>query len=1189
MPQCIRKLIFEAPSPEALLTALEAVHPGVTFSLRSQWDLADDIPAAAVPVWWWSGSADSFLNGAGTLHRTFVYPLLPTVRSFVIGFPFSRDVLRPLPLTLDSLDRLDAEDVGRLLCEDSLDTTWDLIGAASSRVAQTPIEDLLGRALEEAGLPVQRQVLFAGYRPDFLIEHRGRRLVVEADGSGFHDAAADRARDAVLCAHGVERVFRFTGSQIFRDAPACASGVRAHFDRAGHVREYAADSSLDESQARAAGHHAGAARVLAPAGAGKTKTMVAHVLELLRRGVPPGSILVLAFNKKAAEQLRQRLGHMGVPTSRDLVPYSDGVFCSTFHAFGYRYLKQVRGDAQRTEGDARVWRKLMEGALGDCGISVAGLQAVRGSDPLGQFLKAVDRAKADLQQPEEIVVEIESFGEKGNRTIGFGSVWSSFQRRQLDAGVISFDDHLYVTVRDLLQSPERRQALQDRFEHVLVDEFQDLNQAQLALVDILSRPQGNLFVVGDDDQLIYGWRFAKPSNILDFHQRVPPPPYSETYTLTTNYRCSRAVVETSRRLIDRNQRRERKDFSARVGAPEGVVRFVLSPSWNTRAGEIAEFLRTERTRLGCKWQQLAVLCRFKSQQAPMAMALDAASIPRSRLLRYRLYTQQAAILLRDYIDLVLRPAEVSGEQLGRILNRPNRYIKNAEVARICTAAHPWDALCGRETNGDLAPGAGAALVRTVEALHSRVEGLTAGALLENIVKECELERYWTDESRGASRMDEDEAGPFQVLRILSMLAEDRPQLHAFIGEWDAAREREVAQNDVQEDTLEREEPETDDHVVIGTIHSAKGREYQAVVLVDFDPDVSRMSDADLEEERRVLYVGVTRAQQSLLLTIDARKPVNPLVAELIAPRRSPDEEVRIAAEIARCQSEVLDYTALVERHREELRALEDGREAESLAATVQRLDGEIETQKQHLLAVGSDWNAVAGPTSIPLEQATIAGLRAELDSSQADHRRIQQAREQLAGELAQIRAKGGWWPQSENDRGRWEAEIDGLQRRIFELDIELDRLRTEGASGGLRALWARVTGAEAERNRKEQLLASERAKRAARREALLQGRNLAEELVDREAELGSRGARIQLLEQQLGLRARFEQAIAEQSRLKNEAQAVRDRLNVLRARPELLTGELRSRIDELETKIASANSRRASAESRLIELTILAA
>src|SRR5690606_1066714 len=133
----------------------------------------------------------------------------------------------------------------------------------------------------------------------------------------------------------------------------------------------------------------------------------------------------------------------------------------------------------------------------------------------------------------------------------------------------SFNDQIYFAVQDLLAVPEHRHQIQRRFEHVLVDEFQDLNGTQLALVDIISRPHRNLFVVGDDDQLIYGWRFAKPANILDFHKRMPPKPLSATYTLSTNYRCSREVVAASRRLIDHNRTREPKNIVAGPAAPAG--------------------------------------------------------------------------------------------------------------------------------------------------------------------------------------------------------------------------------------------------------------------------------------------------------------------------------------------------------------------------------------------------------------------------------------------------------------------------------------------------------------------------------------------------------------------------------------------------------------------------------------------
>ena len=177
---------------------------------------------------------------------------------------------------------------------------------------------------------------------------------------------------------------------------------------------------------------------------------------------------------------------------------------------------------------------------------------------------------------------------------------------------------------------------------MLVDEFQDLNGAQLALVDVLSRPHRRLFVVGDDDQLIYGWRQADPRGILEFHRRMPPRPWSATYTLCTNYRCSRAVVETGARLVANNVVREAKDIRPRAGAQDGAVRFFGAPSWPERAAAMCAFLRAEKARLACGWRDLAVLCRYRSQQLLVALALDAGDIPRTPALGCTLFTHPAA-------------------------------------------------------------------------------------------------------------------------------------------------------------------------------------------------------------------------------------------------------------------------------------------------------------------------------------------------------------------------------------------------------------------------------------------------------------------------------------------------------------------------------------------------------------------
>jgi superfamily I DNA/RNA helicase len=497
-------------------------------------------------------------------------------------------------------------------------------------------------------------------------------------------------------------------------------------------------ATLDAAQRAAVEHRGGPARVLAPAGAGKTKTLISRVAELVSRGVDPGAILLLAFNRKAAEQFEERLEALGIATTRriaDEEPTGSGrpgaVHCATFNAFGYRYQKEVMGRRPDLDTDGSGARALMRRALDEAGLDDTVLRPARGCEPVSRFLAALARVRSTLEPSGVVSVSIASHGEEPEIAVPFADVHAHYTRLQARDGRQSFDDQIYLAVVDLLAAPGHRAAMQQRYRHVLVDEFQDLNGAQLALVDILSRPRRDLFVVGDDDQLIYGWRHADIAGILDFHQRMPPPPWSATYRLKTNYRCSRSVVRTSSRLVRNNMRREAKDVSARAGAAEGSVRFFGAPLGTERAAAAGAFLRSERSRLGCAWHELAVLCRYRAQQPVVAEALAAAGVP------------CVAVLL--------------------------------------------------------------------------------------------------DEQRSAWAVD---------------------------GATDAGAEPAWAAADA---------------VAICTIHAAKGREYHSVVIADYDCDLTKLGPGQLEEERRVMYVAITRARDAALLTVDTSLPyVHPFLRELVA-------------------------------------------------------------------------------------------------------------------------------------------------------------------------------------------------------------------------------------------------------------------------------------------------------------------
>jgi superfamily I DNA/RNA helicase len=519
----------------------------------------------------------------------------------------------------------------------------------------------------------------------------------------------------------------------------------------GSVSDAPGHTTLDAPQRAAVEHRVGPARVLAPAGAGKTKTLISRVAELASRGVDPGAILLLAFNRKAAEQFEERLEALGIATTRRITNEEPAdrasatthtgsasgsgrpgaVHCATFNAFGYRYQKEIMGRSPDLDTGGAGARALMRRALNEAGMGDAVPRPARGCEPVSRFLAALTRVRSTLEPPGAVSVSIASCGEEPEISAPFAGVHSRYTRLQARDGRQSFDDQIYLAVADLLAVPGHRAAMQQRFRYVLVDEFQDLNGAQLALIDILSRPRRNLFVVGDDDQLIYGWRHADIAGILDFHERLPPPPWSATYTLGTNYRCSRSVVRASSRLVRNNVRREAKDVSARAGAAEGAVRFFGASLGAERAAAACTFLRGERSRLGCAWRDLAVLCRYRAQQPEVADALTAAGVP----------------------------------------------------------------------------------CRTVP--------------LDDETAACSPDGATTDIEEGTSEMA--------------------------------------------------------DAVAICTIHAAKGREYHSVVIPDYDCDLTRLGPGQLEEERRVMYVAITRARDTALLTVDTSLPyVHPFLRELVA-------------------------------------------------------------------------------------------------------------------------------------------------------------------------------------------------------------------------------------------------------------------------------------------------------------------
>jgi DNA helicase-2/ATP-dependent DNA helicase PcrA len=944
-----RLVVFGSPDIETLNRAIETSFPTEEFEIRGSWSLH---PAPVrLPLWQWSGDEEEFSRFASGLLREFVYPLVASGANFCIGFPFVREYFAPQELDLESRDRLDIEDIGTLLTQDALSTTLPLLGQLTARVTQTPIEERLFEALTSAGLQPKPQIRWGRFLLDFLVERDGLRVAVEADGQAFHDEVSDRERDGALKSLGIDGVLHFSGSRIHREAGTCAAEV-ARYLQNGNQNAHAPRRDrieLDPSQRSAVAHGAGPARVLAPAGSGKTTTLVERVVGLMDGGVEPAAILVLAFNKKATEQLVERIGAAGIPVSAKHIadPEDPGVVIANFNAFGNRYQRELLGLDLRLEQSDRRWREMMKGALQEMGVEIRVTK--KGSNPVGAFLRMLDRVKADLVSPAGTEVVIDYFDSRGESIVQFEPVFEAFEKRRLDAQIQSFGDQLPTAIMDLLGSPSRRHLIQSRFEHVLVDEFQDLNESQLALVDVVSRPWRNLYAVGDDDQLIYGWRYADPENILKFHERMPAEPYSATYTLEINYRGSRSIVRTSRRVIENNKNRVWKDIRPRADAPGGSVRFFREQEWRRRATEMCEFLRHRKEARGRQWRDLAVLCRYKAQQPLVALALDQAGIPRSSLLAYRLFSHPSMRLLRTYLSLVRAPGQVEGAELAYLLNRPNRFISNELVLGIEQSDDPWGRakeICSRPK----APKGLVQLVAQVTTLREsyKLRRPTARGFLEDVLEEFELVRYWSDHSTREALVERDAGDPVQLVDAIRMLATDVPDTEHFLATWDERTDREGARWDMSTDTLGREEAPRTDQVVIGTMHSSKGREYDAVVLFDYHSNLADFSPEETEEERRLFYVGLTRARESVLLTIDgAREGLHRFFKEAIEPSGEAERE-RLTDDLRRLREEDKALTIETARVQRELETILSGEALKQAKAAAVRETRQIETHQPHL-------------------------------------------------------------------------------------------------------------------------------------------------------------------------------------------------------------------------------------------------
>jgi len=735
------------------------------------------------------------------------------------------------------------EQLDSIVCNDNyLFTSPDLLNQEIDSHLFTPIEQIMSDALIDNNITFKPQVRIGRFLVDFVAEIRNTKIIIECDGRDFHNPFHDAERDKELKLQGYH-ILHFTGSEIYNNIESCIEKIQ-NAALGNTDQNYVIDENLDTSQKKALNHLTGPIRVLAPAGSGKTKTLINRIVNLINNGIDPNKILALAFNKKAAEEMKRRLKIKGVPISNRL--NEDGVKVRTFHSFGYEI---IRDHLHWQFPGAHLERSRTRQLLKDSIDRYYQMPHILGKDPLDVFLDALRKTKMELPHIDEVTVE-----DNGN-VVPFGNIFNRYLELQTQHNFFNFDDMIYLALRAIIDDNVLRKNLQNQFEYILVDEFQDLNKAQILLMQILALPQNNLFIVGDDDQMIYGWRGAEITHILNFNKRYAE---SEDCTLSTNYRSNKRIVNHSKWLIDHNSERVEKDIHPLQNKPTGLFEIKLSQSLWHQTVEIKDWILTNKQDHNADWKDFAVLFRYNTFQFIIAMILDSAQIPHTPVDGRRLFNTNVGKDIYRYMRLILFPNECTIDDFSKILKRPNRSLSNQLINQITS----WQSFINSPNIAGLQQWQINKLRNVVQKIqiirqqiHEQIK--TSQQLVSIISNEFGLNEFYQDQSR--QNIDLDDAGDDVLLEVIIAVAKNKPNIEDFFTHVSNS----VSDQDRQDD---REDESREDVVILSTIHKTKGNEYSNVAYFNLDANEKITEQSDLEEERRVTYVGVTRAIKNILIT-----------------------------------------------------------------------------------------------------------------------------------------------------------------------------------------------------------------------------------------------------------------------------------------------------------------------------------
>ncbi len=614
---------------------------------------------------------------------------------------------------------------------------------------------------------------------------------------------------------------------------------------------------LNPPQREAAGHGAGPLLILAGAGSGKTRVITFRIAHLLDQGVPPEAICAVTFTNKAAEEMRERVSHL--VNNRSV---ASKLTIGTFHALGLQVLRTER----KALGVPRGF--VIYDGSDQMGLIREAMRSIHDGDrrlDAKAILARISLAKNAFIGPDEF---------KGNPADDYDAmtvhVYPKYQEQLRSCAAFDFDDLIVEPVRLWQKDPDARERWSSKFQYVMVDEFQDTNRAQLRMVQALIQKHNNLVVVGDDDQSIYSWRGADPSNILGFDKLFPT---AKIVKLEQNYRSTKSILAAANTVIANNKDRHGKTLWSQLGDGELITHAVASTA-EAEAQWVAREIVT-LVKGGRRWSDIAILYRSNIQSKLLEEELRTHEVPYVMYGGQQFYERKEVKDILAYLRIAVSPRDELA--LRRVINYPTRGVGAQSIDKLVATAHGsgatmWDALETTEVTGPARTG--------IEKFKTAVERLRHGienghnlvdstkSLIEDIGLYDDL-RSASPSLSAAQRRIDNVQGLLNSLQRWMDKGKGMDKLAEYLRHMSLD-----SSNDDKKDT-------EGEKVVLTTLHGAKGLEFPVCFMIGLEeellphartlnPQATDVMDADhatdVSEERRLCYVGITRAQRKLYLT-----------------------------------------------------------------------------------------------------------------------------------------------------------------------------------------------------------------------------------------------------------------------------------------------------------------------------------